>query len=420
MSMVAKLLWLELVITVFLDTANELLGFFGVPLVLGQLARFCFLFINVIVIFEFGERKETQAIVLIFVFFALMTLREAPLGMSAISYAATYWAKLLLYVSTFFAIKCAGSAGGITVDSIERFFKWSIKFIAPVFIALAMLGVLDQRSFDLGYEGSILSKNSMSATLLLLLAVSLFLVFRKRLSFLWSIAVAASLFLLGSKAAMVFVLVIALACFLHELRRLSPKGMFTFGVIFAGICVALWFFWDSVSLVIESQLQRYQYVLNQQSGSIADYLLTGRNDLLVAGLSSFLSDLSLPSLIVGSGISALSSGVANFVNAAVAYRGIEMDLFEIALASGIVGICVTLAPFVMSVRALRENRVTDSFYLALGLLVAFGFMVLGGHVVTEGMSAAYFGAYLAYICMLPRSENETCPSGVKVNQPQDN
>ena len=419
-SMATKLLWLELAITVFLDTANELLGFFGFPLVLGQLTRFCFLAINVIVIFEFGKRKETQAVVLIFTFFALMILREVSLGMSAMSYAAVYWAKFLLYVSTFFAIKCAGSAGGITVDSIERFFKWSIMFIAPAFLVLAILGVLDQRSFDLGYEGSILSKNSMSVTLLLLFVVSLFLVFRKRLSFLWSIVVAVSLFLLGSKATIAFALVIALACFFHELRRLSSRGLLTVGVMLAGICLALWLFWDSVSAVVGSQLQRYRYVLTQQDGSIADYLLTGRGDLLEAGLTSFLDDLSLPFLIVGSGISTLSSGVASFVDAAVAYRGIEMDIFEIALASGIVGICVMLAPFVMSLGALREYRTTDSFYLALGLLITFGFMTLGGHVVTEGMPAAYFGTYLAYICMLPGSENSHCSNSATTGTFQRN
>lgn len=403
-NLVSKLLWFELLITVILDTANELLGIVGVPLVLGQVVRACFVVLNLLVVFEFGEKRESQVVVLIYIFFALMVLREVDLGIGGIAYAAVYWAKFLLYVSTFFAVKCAGTAGGLEIEAVEKFFRWSIVFIAPAFLLLAMMGLLEQSTFDSGFEGAILSKNSMSATLLLLFAISLFFAFENKTSFLWTVVIAAALFLLGSKATIAFAVVVIVASALHEMRRLAPRGLLTLALLVAGVCIALWLYRDSVILVIDSQLQRYRFVMNQGGGSFIDYLLTGRNDLLDAGISYFLSDITPITLIVGSGISSLSHGVADIVNAATAYRGVEMDVFEIALASGAAGVLVALSPLVMSMCSLRNNRTPNSFYLVIGALVMLCFMVLGGHVVTEGMPAAYLGIFLAYICLIRKSD----------------
>ena len=81
-----------------------------------------------------------------------------------------------------------------------------------------------------------------------------------------------------------------------------------------------------------------------------------------------------------------------------------MDVFEIALASGAAGVLVALSPFVMSMCSLRNNRIPNSFYLVIGALVMLCFMVLGGHVATEGMPAAYLGIFLAYICLIRKSD----------------
>lgn len=404
-DIVARLLQIELLLTVFLDVANELLGIAGVPLVLGQVVRVCFLVVNFLVVLEYGGRKESQTVILIYIFVSLLVLREVPLGISGMSYAATYWAKFLLYVSTFFAIKCAGSSKGIEMVILERFFKWSVVFIAPAFLVLAMTGLLEQSTFDSGYEGAILSKNSMSAVLLMLLAFAMFFSFRKQMSPLWIAVVVAALFFLGSKSTIVFAIVAVGVCILHELRSLTPRALFILLVLVGGTGVALWLYRDIVWQVVDFQLQRYQYVLEQQGGSIVDYLLTGRNDLLTAGLSSYIEGFSLITFVFGSGISALSTGVAEIVNATGAYRGIEMDYFEIMLASGMVGLLITSAPFVVALRSLKRANVPKSLYLALGIFIVLCFMALGGHVVTEGMPASYLGVYLAYVYLLSDGKN---------------
>lgn len=399
-GIVAQFLQIELFLTVFLDVANELLGIAGVPLVLGQVVRACFLVINLFVVFECGKRKESQVVVLIYLFVSLLVLREVSLGISGMSYAAAYWAKFLLYVSTFFAVKCAGDAGKIERATVERFFKWSVVFIAPAFLILAMAGLLEQSTFDSGYEGTILSKNSMSAVLLLLLAIAMFLAFRKQISPLWIVVVVSALFFLGSKSAIVFAVVAVGACILNELRRLTPRGILVLLVLVGGMGIALWLYRDTVWSVVNFQLQRYQYVLAQQGGSFVDYLLTGRNTLLAAGLSSYVGDFNPITFVFGSGISALSFDVAEIMNAAGTYRGIEMDFFEIALASGIVGLLITSVPFVIALRSLKRAKVSKSLYLALGIFIVVCFMALGGHVVTEGMPASYLGVYLAYVYLL--------------------
>lgn len=417
-DLVAQFLQIELFLTIFLDVANELLGIAGFPLILGQMVRACFLVVNLLVVLEYGERKESQAVVLIYLFASLLVLREVSLGISGMSYAAAYWAKFLLYVSTFFAIKCAGGAGRIEMVILERFFKWSVLFIAPAFLVLTMTGLLEQSTFDSGYEGAILSKNSMSAVLLLLLASAMFFTFRKRMSPLWIVVVVSALLFLGSKSTIVFSVVAVGACVLHELRRLTPRGILVSLALVGGVSIALWLYRDTVWQVLNTQLQRYQYVLEQQGGSFVDYLLTGRNDLLTAGLSSYVGDFNPITFVFGSGISSLSFDVAEIVNAAGAYRGIEMDFFEITLASGIVGLLIASAPFVVALRSLKRANVSKSLYLALGIYIVLCFMTLGGHVVTEGMPASYLGAYLAYVYLLSDGKNlaEKESSGWKVER----
>lgn len=398
-DLVSSLLWAELLVTIILDTANELLGLIGFPLILGQIVRAGFLIINLLVVLEYGERREAQSLILLISYFVLMILREVNLGVEAIAYAASYWAKFISYYSTFLAVKCAGFKGKINVDVLDKFFKWSIAFLAPAFIFLAALGLLQQSSFDSGFEGAILSKNSMSATLLIQFAMALYLMFRGRIFFIWPAVVAVSLFLLGSKSTIFFAAIMTCGCILHEVSRLSPKGFFVVGVLFCGIVAALWLFWDSVSSVLEAQLLRYRYVLTQQGGSLVDYVLTGRNDLLEAGFESYCNDMNALTILFGVGISSLGHCVANIVNASLPFRGIEMDLFEVAMASGFVGIVVVVAPYLVALKGLLDSKSREHFYLLLGLLVSFGFMVLGGHVVTEGMPASYLGVYLAYIVL---------------------
>ena len=247
----------------------------------------------------------------------------------------------------------------------------------------------------------------MSAVLLILLAMSLHLSFNKKLLLLWPILIIMALFLLGSKATMLFALVTVAGCALHESKRLTLGSLLIVGLFLVGALSALWIFRDLVAQVVDAQLQRYQYITQQQGGSAIDHLLTGRNDLLEAGFSSFISNVTPLSLVVGGGISTLGAEIAEAVNYYDAFRGIEMDLFEIALAAGLVGVCIALTPFVSVVKSIRASRRSKAnmFYLLLGIIIIFLFMLFGGHALTEGMPAEYLGIYLAYICLCQSSDS---------------
>lgn len=421
-KVIAKLLWLELVITIGLDTANELLSSSGISVPMGQLVRGSFLLVNFLVVLEFGKRRDAQIAVLTIVFFALMVFREVSLGIGAMANAVIYWTKFLSFFLTFLAIKCVGESGKIEKVLFEKFFIWSIRVIPLSYILLALTGVLGQSTFDSGYEGYYLSKNSMSAVLLLFFSLSLYYVFQRKMTFLWSVVVAIALFLLGSKSTMVFCIVILIACVLHELRGLHMRSICMVGILFAGLLVGAWVFRDEINSTIETQLQIYQYVTTSQGGSIIDYLLTGRNDLLQAGFSSYLNDFSPLFLVVGGGISSLGSSMADILNSSGSYRGIEMDLFEIALASGLIGLLIMMTPFLVAIKGLARERPNGCYYLALGILVQFLFMVFGGHVVTEGMPAEYLGILLAYACIISKPQSRVTkvqPLATCMNEPQE-
>lgn len=415
-AMVSKLLWIELLLTIPLDIINELMSHAGIPVPLGQLVRGLFIAINVIAVLEFGSRKEAQITVLVVLFYAMMVLREVSLGLNAMAYAATYWAKFLSFFLTFLAIKSAGDAGMTSEALLDRFFFWSIRLIPLSYIVLAIVGVLEQSGFDSGYGGDILSKNSMSAVLLLFLSLSLYYVFQRKMAFIWPVTVAIALFLLGSKSTIVFCAAMIVACVLHELRGLSLRSICMAGVLVIGLCVGAWLFWDELSLVIDTQFKRYQYVTTSQGGSFVDYLLTGRNDLLQAGLSGYFEQFSPIFLVVGGGISSLGSSVADLVNSSSSIRGIEMDFFEIPLASGLIGLLVMVAPYLITIRKVHRGRPSGHYYLVFGILVQFLFMMLGGHVVTEGMPAEYLGILLAYSCLASKAESPEANSQTQISE----
>ena len=395
-KIISSLLLAEIFITVGLDTVNEVVGVFGVPQVLGLIARPFFICINIIAIVSFGKKREFRFCLFVCLWLIAMVLREAHLGVDGIKYAASYWSKPLLYITTFFAIKSSVCARHVKLNQVESYLRYSIYLIAPMFIILALTGVLNRREFDSGYAGLILSKNSTSVTFLILLVLSIYFVSRKKIKPYWTIALIVSLFFLGSKAAIVFASLIVAAGLTHEFKgRISwnLKKVFPMAILMMAL---LLLFHDVVWSAVESQFLQYQYVLNEAGGSFVDYLLTGRNDLLDAATKVYLEKLSPLSIMFGCGISTLSEGIAEIVSYSGNFRSVEMDVFEIFYASGIVGILVILFPIAVTFKGLKRREDCGYFYFNLGMLIVMCFMVLGGHVVTEGMPAAYFGSYLAF------------------------
>lgn len=418
-GVLSKLLWLELVVTIGLDAINEILSSSGFDLPLGQIARGLFLVINLLVVFECGRKKDAQAAVLIIVFFAMMVFREVPLGLEAMANAALYWIKLLSFILTYLAIKCAGANGGIKPTQIESFFRWSIYVIPVLYITFALVGILPQRSIDAGYAGIIMSKNTMSATLLLLLVVSLYLSFEKRLSFIFTVVIIASLFLLGSKSTILFAAIAVAVCIIKIMTRFTLRNFILAGLVLTCALAALWLFRESVEQVIHAQLQTYAYVTSQQGGTVLDYLLTGRNDLLSAAIGSFVSHITPVSILFGDGVSSLGAAIADSTGYTGAYRGIEMDLFEITLAAGLIGGCIALAPFATAIKTVtRSGGLSANLYHVLGVSFLFCFMLFGGHVLTEGMPAEFVGIYLAYIQLL-QADNRSDDKQVAANAPSD-
>lgn len=401
----AKLLLFELTVTPFLDVLNELLIYYGFPVSLGQVVRGIFIVINAVVIVACGTRSISLLAAVVTLFYGAMSVRELSLGYEAVEYAISYWAKMLSFFLTFLAVRCAVFSGCIDKNAVERFFLVAIRVIAPAFILLAFVGVLSRSSFDFGYEGYILSKNSVSVVLLLLLSISLYYVMQNKLRLLWPVIIVVALFLLGSKSTIMFCAIMAISVVVHAVKARQPHGIFIAILLIVGMCMALLFFWDSVSSIVINQIHRYQFVVYQQGKSPIDYLLTGRSDLLEAGLESYQRLFNLLFLVVGCGVSTLGAHVAEAVGASSAFRSIEMDLFEIGLSSGLIGLLVLVIPFLIVIRLIVNRRPQNGFYLLLGIVVQILFLILGGHVVTEGMPAEYLGVFLAYTCVVSQDSS---------------
>lgn len=404
-----KLLLFELIVTPFLDVLNELLIYCGFPVWFGQVVRGIFVVINAVVIVAYGSRNILFLSMAVALFYGAMVVRESSLGVDAVVYAISYWAKFLSYFLTFIAVECAAFSEGIDKVTLDRFFLVAIRVIAPAFILLVFAGVLSRSSFDLGYEGYIMSKNSVSVVLLLLLSISLYYVMQDKLRLMWPAVIVLALFLLGSKSTIVFCAIMLISTVAHTIKARRPHGVLIAILMVFGMCVTLLFFWDSVSSVVTNQIQRYQFVVYQQGKSPIDYLLTGRNDLLEAGLESYRRLFNPLFLVVGCGVSTLGAHVAEAVGASSAFRSIEMDLFEIGLSSGLIGLLVLVIPLLFSIRLILKRRPQNGFYLLLGIVIQILFLILGGHVVTEGMPAEYLGVFLAYVCVVSQASS---PRGV--------
>ncbi|QOS68990.1 O-antigen ligase family protein [Eggerthella guodeyinii] len=398
-SGVVKLLYLQLYMTLFLDGINEIATHFGFPIPLGQVIRAVFLVVDMLVVFSLGRRRDVQIMILCIAFFALESLREVCFGFSGVVASGVYWSKVLSCILIFLAIKASYQRGLLNKKQMDGFFKLSIIIIPLFFLMLTYAGVMSLNQNDAGAYGSILSKNALTSVLLILFTMSLKFGFESPIRLIWTLIVMLCLVLLGSKAALILVAPILVLSMLHQMGKKGERRLWSFLLLGIGVIVGLSIFGDRINEVIESQLFRLHYVTAVQGQSWINYLFSGRNSLLEAGFTTFVSGATPLSLLVGDGFYSVTHGVANIVQSSGDVRGIEMDLFEILFSSGLVGLFFILLPVVEGVGAQRTNKSRDRFLLILALIVVLAFSILGGHVYTEGMASEYLGIFLGYLTM---------------------
>lgn len=396
-----RLLLCQLYITLFLDGINELSVHFGLGVPLGQIVRGVFIVFDIIIVFCLGSKKMVQVMVLCLAFFAIETLREVFFGASGVLYAGIYWSKVVSCILVFLAIKASYEAGYFQRDKLDSFFKLAIYIVPLIFLFFAAIGIITQNHIDAGVYGKILSKNALTAVLLILFALSLKYGFERLVFLVWAIVSLACLVLLGSKAALAFAALILVSALVSRMVRKGTRKSFLPLLLLIVISITILYiiFSNRINEIIFNQIDQLNYTTQVRNQSILQYLLSGRNTLLAAGFESFKQGFTFFSVFIGNGIYSIAHDVAAFVGSGGAYRGIEMDVFEIFFGAGIIGLVFIFLPVVQGIKALRLHKTSDRYYLIVVLIIILLFSVFGGHVYTEGMAAEYFGIFLGYLVM---------------------
>lgn len=395
-----KIIFFLLAATVGIDFLNGLTSVDS----LGQVIRVAFFALLLYVELRI-DRKGFFVILaaLLYCIFVMLVsfMAKGTLGISPLAYEVGIIIKLLLFFSIFRVVTKLNERGFIPVSFIDSIFKVSAVYVPILYLGTSMLGIgVSSYSGGQGFKSVFLSLNSINIAMLVLYAFCLEKCFRERKAAWAPVALlnAVSLFMLGTKSSIVFVLVL----FLFYL--IAPKKNRTRNIVLGLLISAIFFFLflqiDYLQSLLRSVADRQAYLFENRN--FIDYLTSGRTWMLDHAIALLSSDMANPQgvfqLLFGNGYYCFHndlSEISGYLSTS-AVRPIEFDWADLFASYGFVmtffvyGFLLTwLLTIVRS-----SKRGQAGFYLIVfGVLLIFS--CLGGHVLFESVSSTFLGLVLA-------------------------
>lgn len=364
----------------FIDLLNSL---YGNTIPVGKLTRTCLLLLNLyFMLLHIPNKLRMQNGILVFVAFYLI-IHSLFLDMFFINGTLThnfnFSTKLLLFLSEMMLIINSTERRIIGKADIEMFWKFSCWFVPASLLGAKIFNITS--SYMKTNAGLYSSVNAMSIILIIQFILSIYYAGQNYKYWGAVLLNALATALLGTKSPYLFIAVVICTLLLfyskHRLRMLV--------FILAGFFLAYFFlgkfFSAEIGAILSYQKSYISSVKNNQN-TIWGYLFSGRNVMLQNTWNEIkAASLSFVAIIFGVGHSTLG--------------GIEMDLFEILLSSGII---VTFLIYMVLLNSFRWNC-TDknrNLFLNLALVCMLAFSTLGGHTFLESIAGTYSAILIGY------------------------
>lgn len=359
---------------------------------IGQTCRIVFLLVNLFVIYKISK-NQFFIMIMLFLFVILQIflgiLSKDLNNINTLFSEIVFNIKFIYNISIIIMVCISFKQDIISRDELVQYTIKSIVFMCAMIIITTVLNLnVGSYGDNTGSRGLFTDINALTSSIIVGLGFQLNIYFKKVTNikelFKTSI-ILSSAFLVGTKAAMVFS-VILLSYFL--IREIFSRKLFnSIGAITVGIFAVssiLYYFTYGNGIAIINRLKYFSENLD-----LFSFLLSRRNQTLINIFPYWKS--SVKNIFIGTGYIDGSSSIKSLING----RGsIEMDFFDIYYFWGIIiGTIVLIKVILILSKAIKSFIITKSYNTRVENIIYIIIVIctfLGGHVLFSPLASMYF------------------------------
>jgi succinate dehydrogenase hydrophobic anchor subunit len=390
---------------IFIINSNYL----GIDFPIHQIVRGVILLVNLFFIYKFKEYK----IIAILISFLMINEIVYLLNGNLLSVNANvgYILKILYTVSFIQIYYILLSKKFISVEEVVSSLVKASLIISFVIVAskITNTGLKtygNTSSYRTGVKGLFYAHNSITATLLILLPICFYVLYKRRnITSLFNVIINfLALNFIGTKMGVIgsfFILLLVSVITLIELmknQKIKKKNIYILSIVIGVIfTIMLIIFKDYFITLYEQQKQIY---IKYKYKNIFSLLVSNR-DLQISYLKTYIGNngIEFLSFIFGLGYSKANSVLTARKQS---YKVIEMDFAGVLYYSGIFVLALILFIIIRNLyHYMKIQNLIKSNYFQKTLLISFFIAIihaaLGGHVIYEAITGTYFGIVLALL-----------------------
>lgn len=270
-------------------------------------------------------------------------------------------------------------------DIVSIFYMWAIVYPCSLLGAYLFGQGRTTYSSGAGFKGLFFSTNEISFVFssIVMFLIS-YLAVNKKVSLVHYVLIILNglvVFILGTKSlyavmGVFTVFLLAKMFFGKDALKGKKEKIILLSTLGVGGLIIIIFFRSSVQSIINRWIWQRTY----NSGSLLDFLTSGRVLRIGNGFKAFFNQFS--NIILGWGLDGMNVGHIN----------IEMDFFDLLFGGGIVTTFCVVAIYIL----LWKNICKKTFWVYAIWIVAFGSSFLGGHVLFCGQSGMAMAILIVY------------------------
>lgn len=304
---------------------------------------------------------------------------------------------LLIAAPLIYLVKNDVINGGL----IYKVMQDSTKVLIVIYVVGLLFNLGTTTYKAAGYKSVFNANNGLNITVIVLFVFQMERAFntRKKIDYLYVMALMIILILLGSKSSFIFI------GFYFILRMLFEKNIKKLIKILFIILIATGVTYYIVKNLFYNQfveIMQHQTRLFQKenlAGSLMTYFLSGRNVFLGEAIAYVKNHINILSILLGVGNYNIQMHIGTAMTGGFAtLKNIEMDFFDILFGNGIIGIMISygysLKIFFSNVKRILIQKKYGVFISFICMMI---FSFTGGHVYTDSMGSTFLGMVLVLL-----------------------
>lgn len=395
----------------FIDLANGilkfLLGYDGISP--GQVIRIGFWFINLIVLLriDFKKFKWTMYVSIFIAIKLISTIFTGYINNFGQIFAeVTFDIKFLYVLTLLMLISSAVKLKKIKLEVLEKYTSNSIFITAAILIITTVLNLnVSSYGTNIGSKGLFIEINSVAASLLIGLGLQFIAYsrnYKSKINLFKVMILFVALFMLGTKSALVFAILISGYFFLKFIvsqnKRISFSAVLV--VVLVALGIVIFFMYGNGNDIIMRLIYFYKKM------NFMSFLISGRDMMLTAGFAVWST--SVYYILMGTGFKFGSQVIGDAVTGRTL---IEMDFFDVYYFFGSIIGTIVLIVFgyilIKSIFTILKRGTADYRGYGVTYIAAFVCAALGGHVLFSPMAGMYFGIlYILNMTNINRLRNK--------------